>query len=93
MRVNLTATMSHQTRPSFGNVPLSLMIRPSCGVPGEFSYPTDSSTLLRMLRQKTELASTVLDRFEGELRSLASARLPSVELSERVLTDIGYFVD
>ncbi len=46
-----------------------------------------------MLHQKTELASSVLERFRGDLRLRSSARLLGVELSDRHLTEIGYFVD
>jgi hypothetical protein len=46
-----------------------------------------------LLRQKTDLAATVLERFEGKLGGPVGARLLGVELSERVLTDIGYFID
>ncbi|RXH58680.1 hypothetical protein GRAN_1990 [Granulicella sibirica] len=46
-----------------------------------------------MLSAKTDLPSTVLDRFRGQIRTSPKARLLGVELSERLLTDIGYFVD
>ena len=72
---------------------LSLTIRPACGVPGDYQFSTDSASLMQMLRKKTELSSTVIQRFEGELKSSPSARLLGVELSERVLTEIGYFID
>jgi hypothetical protein len=35
----------------------------------------------------------VLQRFEVNLRAPIGARLLGVELSESVLTDIGYFID
>ena len=41
----------------------------------------------------TDLPASVLNRFEGEMRSLPSARLLGVDLPDRVLTEIGYFVD
>ncbi len=46
-----------------------------------------------MLRQKTELRLSVIETFERELEISKSARLLSVEMSERTLTEIGYFVD
>jgi len=76
-----------------GAIPLSLTIRPACGLPGDYQYLTDSSALLNMLRQQTDLPASVLHRFEGNMYSNTSARLLGVELSERLLTDIGYFID
>jgi len=46
-----------------------------------------------MLRQHTDLPTTVLKRFEGDMYALVKAQLLGVELSESLLTDIGYFVD
>ncbi len=46
-----------------------------------------------MLRQQTDLPGYVLESFERRLRTPQDARLLGVELSERVLTDIGYFID
>jgi hypothetical protein len=70
-----------------------LTIRPACGVPGDYECPTDSAALLRLLRQQTDLPGYVLEGFERNLRIPVSARLLGVELSESVLTDIGYFID
>ncbi len=93
MRVNLIAQVSLPRNPGRSTFPLSVTIRPACGLPGDFEYPIDSESLLRMLHQKTELASSVLERFRGDLRLRSSARLLGVELSDRHLTEIGYFVD
>ncbi|HEY2472819.1 MAG TPA: hypothetical protein VGI45_33850 [Terracidiphilus sp.] len=79
--------------PSTGPVQLSLMLRPSCGLPGDYEFPTDSASLIRMLRSQTDLPGSVLQRFEDDLRSCTTARLLGVELSESVLTNIGYFID
>ena len=46
-----------------------------------------------MLRQHTDLPTTVLKRFEGDMYASVKAQLLGVELSESLLTDIGYFVD
>jgi hypothetical protein len=48
---------------------------------------------MRLLRQKTNLSGSVLEKFESKLYALSGARLLGVELSESVLTDIGYFID
>ena len=93
MRVNLITKplgpYSAQTR----HVPLSLTIRPACGLPGDYQFPTDSESLMRLLRRSTDLSSTVLKRFEGELHKLTHARLLGVDLSDNALTDLGYFID
>jgi hypothetical protein len=43
--------------------------------------------------QRTELPSTVLEKFESGIYSPKGANLPAVELSEETLTKIRYFVD
>ena len=93
MRVNLITLPSGRLDSGSGTIPLSLTIRPACGLPGDYQCPTDSKALLSMLRRETELSATVLEHFERSLRNVVGARLLSVELSERVLTEIGYFVD
>jgi hypothetical protein len=91
MRVNLITQTSGE--PAAGTIPLSLTIRPACGLPGDYEYPTDSASLIRLLRAQTDLPGTILQRFEEDLRAGFSARLLGVELSDKVLTNIGYFID
>jgi hypothetical protein len=93
MRVNLSTRSSGRFESVPGTIQLSLTIRPACGLPGDYEYPTDSTALLRLLRRQTDLPAPVLERFEENLRNPLGARLLGVELSERVLTDIGYFID
>ncbi len=93
MRMDLTAQSTDRHMSNFASVPVSLLIKPACGLPGDYSYSTDSQALLQMLKQQTDLPSPVLDRFMSELRYSPSARLRAVELDERVLRKIGYFVD
>jgi hypothetical protein len=93
MRVNLIAQDIARWTPSRAAVPLRLTIRPACGLPGEYQYSTDSVTLLTMLRHKTDLPDTVITQFAAKLYDSMDSRLLSVELSERTLTDIGYFID
>ena len=76
-----------------GTIPLSLTIRPACGLPGDYQYPTDSAALLRMLHKQKDLPASVLQRSEETLYASSSARLLGMELSDRVLTEIGYFVE
>lgn len=93
MRVNLITQPFGHTKPGKGKIPLSLTIRPACGVPGEYKFPTDRDALMQLLRKATNLPAPALERFEGKLAAPVEARLLGVELSETVLTDIGYFVD
>jgi hypothetical protein len=93
MRVNLITQALSPFSSGPGSFQVSLTIKPACGLPGEYQYPTDSASLLRMLRQQTDLPASVLERFEGSLCTLHNAKLLGVELSEGVLTKIGYFVD
>jgi hypothetical protein len=92
MRVHLTAHSG-----SFGNagVPQTviLTVRPACKLPGNYSYTTDGRSLLKLLRQGTELRSSVIENFEQDLQITKAAKLLDVEMSDRVLTEIGYFVD
>ena len=93
MRVNLITQASGRYESVAGTIPLSLTIRPACGLQGDYKYKTDSAALLQLLRQKTDLPSPVLQRFEQDLYAPFGARLLAVEQSERVLTDIGYLID
>jgi hypothetical protein len=93
MRVNLITQPSDPSQSGGRTIPLSLTIRPACGLPGDYQYPTDSAALLKLLRQQTDLPADVLQRFEQNLRACHGARLTGVELSDRVLTEIGYFID
>ena len=70
-----------------------LTFRPACQLPGDYSYTTNRDSLLRMLRQRTDLPSTVLDKFEMGIQGPKGATLLAVEFSEKTLTEIGYFVD
>lgn len=93
MRVNLITQRSDPSDSNIGTIPLSLTIRPACGLPGDYEYPTDSAALLRLLRQQTDLPGYVLQSFEQSLRAQLGARLMGVELSDTVLTKMGYFID
>jgi hypothetical protein len=93
MRVNLITRPSQPQAARPGAIPVTLTIRPSCGIPGDYERPMDGEALLRMLRLQTDLPGYVLEGFAGKVRTRADARLQGVELSESVLTDIGYFID
>ena len=74
-------------------MPLSLTLRPSRGLPGEFTFSTDFDALMAMLRQGTSLPRATLKQFRDDLRAFKMARLLAVEVNDEVLTEIGYFVD
>jgi hypothetical protein len=71
---------------------ISLTIRPSASLPGDYSFVTNRDSLRRLLR-RTDLPSTVLEKFEMGVFTTKGATLPAVELSEDTLTQIGYFID
>jgi hypothetical protein len=91
--MNLIARRSETSEESMTNIPLSLTIRPSCGIPGDYQVKTTSASLMRMLHKKTDLSFDTLKRFEGEVYSYPYARLMGVEMSDETLTEIGYFID
>jgi hypothetical protein len=93
MRVDLITHPSDHPQSGAGTIPLSLTIRPACGLPGDYEYPTDSAALLHMLRKQTDLPGYVLQSFEQSLRGPNGARLLGVDLSDSALTEIGYFID
>jgi hypothetical protein len=92
MRMNLNARAVPSHGSDLSEARISLTIRPACSLPGDYSYTTSSDSLRRMLRQ-TELPSTVLDRFRNGWYTPKGANLLAVEISEKSLTEIGYFVD
>lgn len=93
MRVNLITNASAAALQGKGAIPLSLTIKPACGLPGDYEYPTNSSALLKLLKERTDLPEAVIQRFTNHLYGSQTARLLGVELSDRVLTDLGYFID
>ena len=93
MRVNVSALASSKSRPRSFSVPVTVQIQPTRGMAGDHLYTTDSHSLLTMLKCKTDLSGPVLDNFTAQLRLISGARLSGVELSDRTLKEIGYFVD
>jgi hypothetical protein len=93
MRVNLSTQPARHFPTRTDANPLKLTIRPACGIPGNYECETDSWTLLRLLWRETDLPASVIEKFERELRVPREARLLAVELSEVILTKIGYFID
>lgn len=93
MRMNLITHALSNFRSASGSFPVSLTLRPACGLPGEYSFSTDTASLLRMLHRQTDLPESVLERFRNTLAATSNAKLLAVELSDQVLTQMGYFVD
>ena len=93
MRMNLTAYSGSFGTDTGGSESVVLTVRPACRIPGDFRYMTDGKSLLKLLRQGTELRSSVIESFEKDLQLTKAAKLLGVEISDKVLTEIGYFVD
>ncbi len=74
-------------------MPVLLTIRPTCKVPGDYECKMDSATLLRLLRTQTDLPGYELEAFAMKVRATLAAQITGVDLSDSVLTDIGYFID
>ena len=90
--MNLITKVSGSAHSGLAPLPISLTLRPACGLPGDYVVPTNSQTLMRML-EKTDLPSSVLSRFKGELYSSSQARLLGLSLSEETQTEMGYFIE
>jgi hypothetical protein len=93
MRMNLITTRINSTRPHRGTVRYSLTVKPAFDVLGDYNIQTTREQLLNLLTSKIHLATTKVARFERSLATPAGARLLDVEMSESVLTEIGYFID
>ena len=65
MRFNLVTQASTSDIRNIAVIPLVLTLRPSCGAQGEYTYPTDSNALFRLLELQTDLSSPVVRRFMG----------------------------
>jgi hypothetical protein len=93
MRVNLLIESTSPSNAYFPTLPIEMTIRPACGLPGDYLYPTDSASLLKLLHKSTDLPAYVLDRFDRDLHASRRAKLLGVELDEKTLTSLGYFID
>lgn len=91
--MNLIAQSAGVSKTGYGTIPVSLTVRPACGLPGDYQFTTDSSALLRLLHRDTDLPLPILKKFEMELLTHVRSRLLAVDLSDSVLTEIGYFID
>ncbi len=92
MRMNLNARGVSSPRSGLQEDRIVLTIRPACQLPGDYCYTTNGESLRRLLL-RTDLPSTVLERFETGIWTAKGSNLPGVEISEKTLHEIGYFVD
>lgn len=92
MRMNIRARAVASSGSNLSEDRITLTLRPAASLPGDYSFVTNVDSLRRLLR-RTDLSSPVLDRFEAGLWNAKGASLPAVEISEKTLTQIGYFVD
>lgn len=93
MLVNLITRSFDRSESGTETIPLSLTIRPACGLASDYDCQTDSKALLRLLRLKTDPPTYALERFGECLRRRLEARLMGMELSDSVLADMGYFIE
>jgi len=93
MRMNLTTQPTAAPSGFTRNIPVALTLKPSYGLPGEYVYATDSSSLIRLLSSATDLAVPDLRRFEKDVYSTGVARLSGVNVNDSLLETIGYFID
>jgi hypothetical protein len=93
MRMNLITSRVNSTNRPPEAVRYSLTVKSAYGFPGEFQMQTTRAQLLKLLKNKTQLGATKIERFDRSLGTAAGARLLDVELSEDLLTEIGYFIE
>ena len=94
MRISLQATsLESPSFQHFNNVPLAVTIKPANNLPGSFDFQTNSTALLKLLRQKTDVSDGTLENFHDDLRFTARSRIAALTLKDEVLQEIGYFID
>lgn len=92
MRMNLSAHAFPARNSDLTDERISLTIRPAASLSGDYSFVMDVNSLRRLLL-RTDLPSTVLEKFEMGIYNPKGARLAAVDLTEKTLTQIGYFID
>jgi hypothetical protein len=76
----------------FQSLPLVLTIETAHGLAARCEYRTTAADLMWTLDQKTDINSSLLDRFRQKLRLIEEANLSDVELSDEVLNMFGFFL-
>lgn len=93
MRFNLFVKSSQLLLSERQSIPMQLTMKTAHGLQSTFEYATDSTMLLKMLREEGKMSPYALDLFLDGLRRSRNAPLYGVGLSDKALTDLGYFVD
>jgi hypothetical protein len=92
LRVNIKARIPMHLYQEFHSLPLVLTIETAHGLAARCEYRTTAAQLMWTLDQKTEINSSLLDRFRQKLRLIEEANLSDVEVSDEVLDMFGFFL-
>jgi len=90
MRMNVSATALHSYGPPKS---IAVRLRPSGTVPGSFTCTADPQWFVDLLRERTDLSAAVLDAFAVSLQRSTAAKLYGVEIDDRALTELGYWIE
>ena len=93
MRFNLFAKTSQPLLSERHTIPMQLTMKTAHGLQSTFEYETNSAMLLKMLREEGEMSPYALDLFLEGLRRNRNTPLYGVKLTDKALTELGYFVD
>ena len=93
MRFNLFAKSSQPLVSERQTIPLQMTMKSATGLPSTFEYQTSSAELLKMLREEGQMSPYALDLFLEGLRRNRNAPLYGVKLTDKALTELGYFLD
>lgn len=93
MRVNLIAQACGPLSSFAEAGSISVTVRTAHGTHGDYFYSTDLDTLLGLLRSQKNAHSATIERFEEELVTTKCALLLDIEMHDKTLEEIGYFVD
>ena len=93
MRFNLFAKSSQQLTSEKQAIPLSMVMKTATGAASTFEFETNSAQLLKLLREEGTMSPYALDLFLDGMRRDRNAPLYGVSLTDKALTDMGYFID
>ena len=93
MRFNLFAKTSQPLLSERQTIPMQMTLKTAHGASSTFQYETDSALLLKMLREEGTMSPYAMDLFLESLRRNRNAPLYGVSLTDKALTELGYFID
>lgn len=94
MRVTLSALPTEKEASRFFHPPVILQIRPSRGGEGGAHWcRTNSHALRGMLKRRSGLPGSEVERFLLQLEQGEGARLSEVELGDGTLRELGFLLD